>query len=206
MTGSDPPHAARERAAAVPVSAAAAPVSSPRLVREAIMVGPFGLGARSAGPVPLVGPDNGRGPGSVAVVVVPTTLVRSGGRGTAVRYPKPAIRLRRTAPLVHGSPRRGAASRCCLPTPLGGAEAPPPRPPPRCTGRWSPAHGSLPRDRPQALLQHDLDAAVLRLADAIGGLHQRPALAEGLNRDLAAAHALAHQFRRHRLRAPLRQA
>src|SRR6476620_11615632 len=49
-------------------------------------------------------------------------------------------------------------------------------------------------DRAPLLTQDDLDPAVLRLAHAIGGRHQRPALAIGGDADVVAADAAGDQL------------
>src|SRR5690606_25570049 len=49
-----------------------------------------------------------------------------------------------------------------------------------------------------ALLQDDLDASVLRLADAVGGRHERIGLALGVDDDVLPRHAVGHQFALHR--------
>src|SRR5690606_36976848 len=52
---------------------------------------------------------------------------------------------------------------------------------------------AVPRVRSGALLDHDLDAAILRLAHAVSGRHQQSLLADPGNRDRRGRNAVAHQ-------------
>ena len=57
----------------------------------------------------------------------------------------------------------------------------------------------------RVLLDDDLDAAVLRLAHAVAGLHEQALLAAANDRDRLRRHALTHQGVLHRVRATQRQ-